>query len=76
MHGFQEEISKRQQQRKGELRMVSDTTITIQKKEFESLIRDSERINIAKRLLKKQGFVSEIDMKALFDIEESVGETE
>ena len=58
------------------MRMVSDTTITIQKKEFESLIRDSERINIAKRLLKKQGFVSEIDMKALFDIEESVGETE
>ena len=56
--------------------MVSDTTITIQKKEFESLIRDSERINIAKRLLKKQGFVSEIDMTALFDIEESVGETE
>ena len=56
--------------------MVSDTTITIQKKEFESLIRDSERNNIAKRLLKKQGFVSGIDMKALFDIEESVGETE
>ena len=54
--------------------MVSDTTITIQKKEFESLIRDSERINIAKRLLKKQGFVSEIDIKSLFDIEESEGE--
>ena len=54
--------------------MVSDTTITIPKKEFESLIRDSERINIAKRLLKKQGFVSEIDIKSLFDIEESEGE--
>ena len=60
----------------GELKVLSDATITILKKDFENLIRDSERINIAKRLLKKQGFVSEIDMKALFDIEESVGETE
>ena len=54
--------------------MLSDATITILKKDFESLIRDSERINIAKRLLKKQCFVSEIELKALFDIEESEGE--
>ena len=56
--------------------MLSDATITIPRKEYEILIRESERNHIAKRLLKKQGFVSEIDIKALFDIEESEGETE
>ena len=56
--------------------MLSDVTITIPRKEYESLVRDSERINIAKRLFKKQGFVSEVDMKAIFEIEESAGEKE
>ena len=56
------------------MKMLSDVTITIPRKEYESLVRDSERINIAKRLFKKQGFVSEVDMKAIFEIEESAGE--
>lgn len=54
--------------------MLSDVTITIPRKEYENFIRESERNHIAKRLLKKQGFVSETDIKALFDIEESDGE--
>ena len=54
--------------------MLSDVTITIPRKEYESLVRDSERINIAKRMLKKQGFIAELELKAIFEIEESAGE--
>ena len=56
--------------------MLSDATITIPRKEYESLVRDSERINVIKRLYKRPGYVAEADMKAVFGFEESAGEKE
>ena len=54
--------------------MLSDATVTITKKEYENFLRESERINIVKRHLKKDGYISDSDLKIIFNFEESEGE--
>lgn len=59
---------------KGEKKMLSDATVTITKKEYENFLRESERINIVKRHMKKDGYISDSYLKIIFNFEESEGE--
>ena len=44
--------------------------ISITKKNYEDLIRDSERVDVLKRIVKKSNFISMKELKAVLGIED------
>lgn len=44
--------------------------ISITKKTYEDLIRDSERVNVLKRILKKDNYIRIDGLKAILEIED------
>ena len=49
--------------------------ITIDRVEYEFLVRESERLAVIIRMLEKSKYVSTDDIKAVLDIQQTEGET-
>ena len=49
-------------------------TVKVEFKTMEKLVRDSERLESIRKLLKSNDFVSTKDLKALLEIDEKAGE--
>ena len=45
--------------------------ISITKKQYEDLIRDSERVHVLKRILKKDNYIRIDELKAILEIEDN-----
>lgn len=45
-------------------------TVTVPKLEYEKLVRDSEKLEVLRKIRKAGSFITDIDLKAILDIEE------
>lgn len=46
-------------------------TVSVPKPEYEELVRDSEQLAVVRRMVRKNKYIGQEDLKAVLDIEES-----